>query len=97
MRVFELLRDDITAPSDAELVSMLKTVNWNYEFDDNERVRTRGAKMMEQIENSVYQAFKVNPDKTLNIWKTFCPWAKKLDESIIPDFIQRFQTIENKK
>lgn len=96
MRVFEILRTDVAAPSDSELASLLKTVNWNYDFDDNDRVRIRGAKVMEQVENSVYQAFKVNPEKTLATWRKFCPWAKKLDESVIPDFIQRFQTIDGK-
>jgi len=94
MKVFEILRNDITAPSDSELGSVLAKVDWNYEFSDDERTRTRGQKMMEQAENMVYQAFKVNPDNTMKMWRKFCPWAKKLDETILPDFIQRFRTID---
>lgn len=94
MKVFEILRTDITAPSDSELASILGKVDWGYEFSDNERTIARGKKMMEQVENMVYQSFKVNPTKTMTLWRKYCPWAKKLDESVLPDFIQRFQTID---
>lgn len=94
MKVFEILRNDITAPSESELASTLSKVNWGYEFSDDDRTVVRGQKMMEKVENMVYQAFKVNPEKTMKVWRKYCPWAKKLDESILPDFIQRFRTID---
>ncbi len=94
MKVFEILRNDILPPSEKELVAALKKMNWNYEFADDDFDRKRGEKMMEHLENMVYQSYKIDPEKTLELWKKLCPYAKKLDESVIPDFILRFQAID---
>ena len=97
MKVFEILRDDIPVPSEVELRAALSKVNWSYEFDESEYVRRAGQRVMEKIENMVYQSYKVDPQKTMEIWKNYCPWSKKLDEAVIPDFIFRFEAMENER
>lgn len=97
MKVFELLRDDIPVPTEAELCAALAKMNWSYEFDDSEYVRRSGQKMMEKIENMVYQSYKVNPNKTMEIWNKYCPWSERLDEVVVPDFIFRFGAMEDER
>ena len=95
MKVFEILHADTPVPSEKELVNAMTTINWSYEFDESDYVRNRGQKMMVRLENMVYQSYKKDPVKTMSIWHAHCPWAKKLDETVVPDFILRFQALEN--
>lgn len=95
MKVFEILRNDIPVPSEKDLVAFMSTMNWSYEFSDDDYVRVKGQKMMERLENMVYQSYKKDPVLTMQIWRANCPWAIRLDEEVIPDFILRFQAQEN--
>ena len=94
MLVFEILRNDVPVPTDRELISLMKSADWNYEYSDSDFLKKRGARVMEQIENMMYQLYKVDPTSALKIWSDYCPYAKKLDESIVPDFILRFTAID---
>lgn len=94
MLVFEILRNDIPVPSEQELILLMKRIDWSYEYSDSEYSKSRGAKMMEQLENMMYQYYKVNPSSAMKLWTKHCPYAKSLDESVIPDFILRFDAID---
>jgi hypothetical protein len=95
MKVFEILRADTPIPTEKELVNVMTTINWSYEFSDDDYTRRKGQKMMERLENMVYQAYKKDPVKTMSLWHAHCPWAKQLDEAVVPDFVIRFQALEN--
>ena len=56
MKVFEILRADTPIPTEKELVNVMTTINWSYEFSDDDYTRRKGQKMMERLENMVYQA-----------------------------------------
>lgn len=94
MKVFEILKNDTPVPSAKELKNFLSKMDWQYEFSDDSRVITRGAKQMDLAENMLYALYKKDSKKALQIWSECCPWADKLEEGQDPDFITRFKLLE---
>jgi hypothetical protein len=87
MKVFEVLRKDLDAISEEEIASRLNRFNWDYEFQPNLR---KNLKELEILENLVYQVWKKNPEKAVQIWNENTPYSQK-DKTIVPSFIFRLQ------
>lgn len=90
MKVFEVLKNNVGAPSSEELERALRGANWSYEYDPNPMAFAKGHSYMQLLENMVYQFWKVNPDKANELWKKHCPQA--VDGT--PSFILRLQAQE---
>lgn len=90
MKVFEILRNDIKAVSEQQLVNRIKEFDWKYEFSDNFSYMASKAKELELIENMVYQLWKNNPETAIKLWNENSPEAPA-DKSIVPSFIIRLQ------
>jgi hypothetical protein len=87
MKVFEVLRKDLDAISEEEIASRLSRFNWDYEFQPNLR---KNLKELEILENLVYQVWKKNPEKAVQLWNENTPYSQN-DKTIVPSFIFRLQ------
>ena len=83
MKVFEILRNDITAVTEEQVAARLKRFNWKYEFSDNATVVTRGARELEELENMVYQLWKQNPERAVKLWNESAPGSCQTEPSFI--------------
>jgi hypothetical protein len=91
MKLFEVLRKDLTPLSERELVARLRDFDWKYEFSNNSRVQAKGQRELELLENQVYQLWKQEPEKAVALWHAHCPWAAK---GTTPSFIMRLEAQE---
>ena len=96
MKVFEILRKDVAAVSEQQVIDRIKNFDWKYEFSDDVSRITWGMRELELIENLVYQVYKQKPEVAVNIWNEYSPEATG-DKSIIPSFILRLESQELKK
>lgn len=88
MKVFEILRTDVVALSDQEIVSRLKSFDWGYEFKPHNKKTLRE---LELLENIIYQKWKKNPDRAVKLWNENVPYSPD-DKSTVPSFIFRLQS-----
>ena len=93
MKVFEILRSDISAVSEQQIVERMRSFDWKYEFSDNVRQLAYGAKELEIIENMTYQLWKKNPERAVALWNSNAPNMPS-DLSATPSFIYRLQAQE---
>jgi hypothetical protein len=96
MRVFEILRDDVEAVSEAVLTEKLASFDWKYEYADDLNRQTRGLRQLALLENMVYQFWKQEPDKAIALWNKFSGADKHagFDAQTMPSFILRLQSQE---
>jgi hypothetical protein len=87
MKVFEVFHKDLASISEEEMISKLKTFNWNYEYQPNIK---KSLKELELLENFIYQMWKKNPERAIKIWNENTPFASS-DKSVVPSFIFRLQ------
>jgi hypothetical protein len=92
MKVFEILRSDIPALTEEQIVSRLKTFDWKYEFSEDARRVMKGERELEVLENVVYRMWKTNPDRAIQIWNEHSPGSA--GSTAIPSFIFRLQAQE---
>jgi hypothetical protein len=91
MKVIDILPQSSTQiVNEEQLINKMKTVDWNYEFNNNSAQQSKSAKEVDVIENLVYQLWKQKPDKAINIWNKYCP-DTPTGEIVTPSFILRFQ------
>ena len=90
MKVFEILRNDVKVLTEQQVIDRMKRFDWMYEFSDNAAQLSAGNRELELIENMVYQLWKINPDKTVQLWNTHCP-DTPTDKTIVPSFILRLK------
>ncbi len=91
MKVFEVLRKDLTPLPEQELISRLSNFDWKYEFSTSSTEQLRGERELQLLENQVYQLWKQSPERALNLWEEYCPWAPK---GAVPSFIMRLEAQE---
>jgi hypothetical protein len=72
------------------IIDRIKTADWKYEFSDDERRMRKGHQAMERLEGMVFEYWKENPDKAVELWNTYSP-AKAPKKDIVPSFIFRMQ------
>jgi hypothetical protein len=90
MKVFELLREDVKAVTEEQVVARMKGFNWKYEFLDDPRKVMYGTRELELIENMVYRLWKQDADIAMKVWHENCPSS----HGVIPSFIYRLQAQE---
>lgn len=88
MKVFEILRDDVPLVTEEQVIDRMKSFDWKYEFSDDVSRITWGMRELEIIENMVYQLWKNNPEKAVQIWNEHSA-ASPSDKSVEPSFIFR--------
>ena len=93
MKVFEVLRTDIAPVAEKSLISRLKSFDWKYEFSNDFMKRAVCEREMESLENQIYQLWKQNPDRAVELWNKYCPYVPE-DKNITPSFIFRLQSQE---
>ena len=91
MKLFEVLRKDLTPLSERELVGRLRDFDWKYEFSTSSQAQARGEKELQLLENQIYLLWKQEPEKALSLWTSFCPWAVA---GSTPSFIMRLEAQE---
>lgn len=91
MKLFEVLRKDLTPLSERELVARLRDFDWKYEFSQNGKQYKRAEAELELLENQVYLLWKQNPERALALWDAHCPWSAK---GGVPSFIMRLESQE---
>lgn len=96
MKVFEVLRSDVTPVTEEQIINRLKGLDWRYEFSDDFRRIARGQREVEIVENMVYQLWKTKPDRAVQIWNENCPFVPE-DKTVVPTFIFRLQAQEEDK
>lgn len=96
MKVFEVLRSDVSPVTEDQVIARLKNVDWRYEFSDDFRRISRGQRDMELVENLVYHLWKIKPERAVQIWNENCPFVP-VDKTTVPTFILRLQTQEEDK
>lgn len=92
MKVFEILRNDVTAVTEQQIIERLKSFDWKYEWSEDTRRTARGEKELELLENMVYRLWKTNPAKAVQIWNENTPGTS--DKTVTPSFIFRLQAQE---
>jgi hypothetical protein len=93
MKVFEILRNDTPAATEQQIIERMKGFDWKYEFAEDDRRVKRGQKELELLENLVYQFWKINPDRAVQIWNTYSPGLSEAN-TVVPSFIFRLQAQE---
>jgi hypothetical protein len=93
MKVFEILRDDVKSVTEQQVIDRMQAFDWKYEFSDDVTRIAWGGRELELIENMVYQLWKKNPDRAVQIWNEHCPMAPS-DKAVAPSFIFRLQAQE---
>jgi len=93
MKVFEILRDDVQKVTEQQVIDRMVAFDWKYEFSDNVSRMAWGQRELELIENQVYQLWKQNPARAVELWNTHSPGAPE-DKSVEPSFIFRLQAQE---
>jgi len=93
MKVFEILRNDIVAVTEQQIIDRLKAFDWKYEFSEDARKVQKGEKELEILENMVYSLWKTNPEKAVQIWNENAPGFKG-QTAIVPSFLFRLQQQE---
>lgn len=93
MKVFEVLRDNVSSVNEEEIAKRLETVDWHYEFSDDFRRIAKGRVDMELLENLVYRLWKENPERAVELWNSKCPFVPE-DKTVVPSFIYRLQVQE---
>jgi len=91
MKVFEILRNDITAVTEQQIIDRLKAFNWKYEFSESASVVQKGEKELELLENMIYRLWKTNPEKAVQIWSEHAPGYSG-QTTVVPSFIFRLQS-----
>lgn len=92
MKVFEILRSDIPALTEEQIIGRLKTFDWKYEFSEDSRRVMKGERELEVLENIVYRLWKTNPDRAVQIWNEHSPGSAR--STTVPSFIFRLQAQE---
>lgn len=93
MKVFEILRDDVKAVTEQQVIDRMAGFDWKYEFSDDVSRITCGSRELELIENMVYRLWKMDPDRAVRVWNENCPDSPS-DKTIAPSFIFRLQNQE---
>jgi len=83
MRLFELQSRPLTEETIAEKI---RKADWMYEFSDDERRQERGRLEMERLESMVFEYWKKNPEKAVELWNTLSPVGAR-DKLTTPSFI----------
>lgn len=91
MKVFEVLRNDVTQVTEDQVVDRLKSFDWRYEFSNDFRRISSGQRELELIENMVYRLWKTSPQKAVDLWNTYCPDVPA-NRAVTPSFILRLQS-----
>lgn len=90
MLVLEVLCKEVKPVSEQEVIKRLSAFDWGYEFADDFRRISNGQRELQIIENIVYQLWKINPDKAVQLWNEFCPYVCE-DKMTTPSFIFKLQ------
>lgn len=85
MKLFELRSLPLTEETIAERI---RKADWMYEFSDDERRQERGEREMSKLESMVFEYWKQNPDKAVELWNTLSPVGAR-DKKMVPSFILR--------
>jgi hypothetical protein len=93
MKVFEILRPEITSAPKSQIVERMKGFNWKFEFSDEVWKIKENLREMEVIENLVYQHWKKNPDEAVEMWWEYGE-KSSFDKSVTPSFIFRLKAQE---
>lgn len=91
MKVFEVLQKDAVSLPEGELEERLSRFDWKYEFADSSYQRAKGQRELELLENQVYQLWKRQPERALELWQAHCPWSVV---GATPSFIRRLEVQE---
>lgn len=92
MKVQDILQAP-TQTNDKNIEESLKKFNWRYEFSDDLSEIQKGTQKLALIENQIYNIWKKNPDKAIDLWNKYCPWSQK---SGTPIFLLRLEAQEKK-
>lgn len=87
MKVFEILQPQ--AVSEEVLAARLKGFDWKYEFSEDVRRQMRGHKQMAELEMMMFEFWKRNPDRAIELWAKYTPYGK---EGVTPSFIIRMES-----
>ena len=91
MRVSDIL--SICFVEEEQLISKMKRFDWKYEFSENTNHIKKCEQELTLIENSVYQIWKTNPTRAINLWNQYCPIIPE-GEFVQPSFIFKLQAQE---
>jgi len=93
MKVFEILRNDITAVTEQQIIERLKAFDWKYEFSEDTRKVQKGERELEILENMIYSLWKNTPEKAVKIWNENTPGFQG-QTTVVPSFLFRLQQQE---
>ena len=85
MKVSDILQNVVT---EENLANRLKNFDWKYEFAEDIRRQNRGHKAMMEVEALMYEFWKKNPDRALELWTKYSPYGKP---GVTPSFILRLE------
>lgn len=102
MKVIDILPEQAAQHiNENQLISRMKSVDWNYEFDTSIFRQSKMAKEVDLIESLIYQLWKQKPERALQIWNTHCPLHDSPyglnspdNEIVTPSFLMRRQALE---
>ena len=89
MKVFEILRNDVSVVTEQQIIERLKSFDWKYEWSEDTRKIKRAEKELELLENMVYILWKSNPDRAIEIWNNNSPGLA--GKTVVPSFIHRLE------
>lgn len=88
MKVLEILQAQVV--NEEALTNQLKQMDWNYEYAESAGRQRRGHAAMAQLENNLYEFWKRNPTRALELWVKHSPFGK---EGVTPSFIMRMEAM----
>jgi len=95
MKVSEVLSTENPQVTEEQVLGRLTKIDWRYEFSDDFRRISSGQRDMEILENMVYEFWKTNPERAVELWNGHCPFVPA-DKTSTPVFILRRQLEESK-
>lgn len=93
MKVFELLRNNVAMVTEQQIIDKLRVFDWQYEFSEDARRVSRGSRELELLENMIYNLWKTNPVRAVQIWNENAPGFQSA-KVVMPSFIFRLQSQE---
>lgn len=94
MKVFEILRPDMPALSESQIINKLRSFNWKYEYLDSTFLKNRANDELAIIENAIYKLWKQDKQKAVSLWNTHSG-TSPIDKTVTPSFILRLDAQDN--
>lgn len=88
MKLFEITRTKAPVVTEETIKKQIQEFDWTFEFSQDEWIQDRGQKKLIELEKTVFEFWKKDPVKAVQVWNNFAPCGLP-NTNTIPEFIIR--------